>query len=365
MTVAKLASELQRGNWAVAAWLWSVAALVFAMIVVGGATRLTGSGLSITEWKPILGAIPPLNEADWLAAFEKYKQIPQYALVNAGMTLGDFKFIYAWEWSHRLLGRLIGVAFALPFLAFWLMGQLRDGQPLKLLSVFALGALQGAIGWYMVSSGLADRVDVSQYRLALHLTVAFVLLGTLVWFALDEGAHHGRGSESVAPISIRRLAAVLVGLVVVQVVLGALVAGLKAGLIYNTWPDMNGQVVPSDYWLENRGLLSVFESHAAAQFNHRIGAYVLGLAALFQLWQVLRASVAPRLTRSAKVLVAAVFLQMSIGIATLLAHVPLHLGLLHQGCGALVFMTAVWHLFSCAGDSRSESRRASAVGLLR
>ena len=164
------------GNRAVAIWLWSVAALVFAMIVVGGATRLTGSGLSITEWKPILGAIPPLNETDWLVAFEKYKQIPQYALVNAGMALGDFKFIYAWEWSHRLLGRLVGFAFALPFLAFWLTGRLRDGQPVKLLSVLALGGLQGAIGWYMVSSGLAERVDVSQYRLALHLTVAFVFL---------------------------------------------------------------------------------------------------------------------------------------------------------------------------------------------
>jgi heme a synthase len=356
MAVAKLAGESHSGSRAVAAWLWSVAALVFAMIVVGGATRLTGSGLSITEWKPILGAIPPLNEADWLAAFEKYKQIPQYALVNAGMTLSDFKFIYAWEWSHRLLGRVVGFAFALPFLAFWAMGRLHEGQPLKLLSVLALGALQGAIGWYMVSSGLADRVDVSQYRLALHLTVAFVLLGTLVWLALDEVQHRRPVRSVLPPAIVRRLAAVIVGLTLLQVVLGALVAGLKAGLIYNTWPDMNGQFVPSDYWLEGRGLLSLFESHAAAQFNHRLGAYVLGLAALFQLWKVMCASVAPRITRSAKVFAAAVFLQMSIGIATLLAHVPLHLGLLHQGCGALVFMAAVWHLFACAGDSPSESR---------
>ena len=176
----------ESGNRAVAAWLWGTAALVFAMIVVGGATRLTGSGLSITEWKPILGAIPPLNEADWQTAFEKYKLIPQYALVNAGMTLSDFKFIYAWEWSHRLLGRLAGAVFALPFLVFWLTGRLRAGQPARLLSMLALGGLQGAIGWYMVSSGLADRVDVSQYRLALHLSVAFLLLGALVWFALDE-----------------------------------------------------------------------------------------------------------------------------------------------------------------------------------
>jgi heme a synthase len=351
MSVANMDRSRERGNWAVAAWLWSVAALVFAMIVVGGATRLTGSGLSITEWKPILGAIPPLNEADWLAAFEKYKQIPQYALVNAGMTLSDFKFIYAWEWSHRLLGRLVGFVFALPFLAFWALGRFREGQPLKLLSVFALGALQGAIGWYMVSSGLAERVDVSQYRLALHLTVAFVLLGTLVWLALDEVQHRRPVRSMSPPAIVRRLAAVIVGLTLLQVVLGALVAGLKAGLIYNTWPDMNGQFVPSDYWLEGRGLLSVFESHAAAQFDHRIGAYVLGVAVLFQLWQVLRAPVGHCVAVSAKVLAAAVFAQMSIGIATLLAHVPLHLGLLHQGCGALVFMAAVWHLYTCTGDT--------------
>jgi heme a synthase len=331
---------------AVEAWLWCVAGLVFAMIVVGGATRLTGSGLSITEWKPILGAIPPLNEADWLAAFEKYKQIPQYALVNAGMPLSDFKFIYAWEWSHRLLGRLIGVAFALPFLTFWLTGRLRKGQPSKLMSVLALGGLQGAIGWYMVSSGLADRVDVSQYRLALHLSVAFLLLGTLVWLALEERVESLGGLPASAPSSIRGFAIAIVGIVLVQVVLGAFVAGLKAGLVYNTWPDMNGQFVPSDYWLENRGVLSIFESHAAAQFNHRISAYLVGFAVGFQLWQVIRASAGPQVVFSTYVLTAAVFIQLVIGIATLLAHVPLNLGLLHQAGGAVVLMIAVWHLFT-------------------
>jgi heme a synthase len=343
------------GSRAVETWLWIVAALVFAMIVVGGATRLTGSGLSITEWKPILGTIPPLNEADWQAAFEKYKQIPQYALVNSGMALSEFKFIYAWEWSHRLLGRIIGFAFALPFLFFWLTGRLRDGQPARLLSVLALGGLQGAIGWYMVSSGLADRVDVSQYRLALHLTVAFLLLGTLVWFALDEQAQRGGAFVSGAPSPVRGFAIAIVGLVLVQVVLGAFVAGLKAGLVYNTWPDMNGQFVPSDYWMEHRGLLSVFESHAAAQFNHRISAYLVAIAALYQLWKVTRAEVGYAVVRSAHVLVAAIFVQMVIGIATLLWNVPLNLGLLHQAGGAMVLMIAVWHLFT--------TRRAGAVGV--
>ncbi len=334
------------GNRSVEIWLWSVAALVFAMIVVGGATRLTGSGLSITEWKPILGAIPPLSDADWQAAFEKYKLIPQYALVNGGMPLSDFKFIYAWEWSHRLLGRLIGFAFALPFLTFWLTGRLPAGQPVKLLSVLALGGLQGAIGWYMVSSGLANRVDVSQYRLALHLTVAFLLLGTLVWFALDERAQRTRNSRAAVPSSIRNFAMLLAGLVLVQVVLGAFVAGLKAGLVYNTWPDMNGQFVPADYWLDNRGLLSVFESHAAAQFNHRMSAYLVGLAALFQLWQVTTSASQKQVAGSLYFLTAAVFVQMAIGIATLLYHVPLGLGLLHQAGGAVVLSLAVWHLFA-------------------
>ena len=168
-------------------WLLLVAALVFCMIVVGGAVRLTDSGLSITEWQPLLGAIPPLNDADWLAAFEKYKAIPEYAIVNTGMSLDAFKAIYWWEWAHRFLGRFIGVAFALPFVAFWLMGKLRGRFALKCLGVFALGGLQGAIGWYMVKSGLVDRIDVSQYRLALHLLTAFALLSLLVWLALEAG----------------------------------------------------------------------------------------------------------------------------------------------------------------------------------
>ena len=343
-TTARHATE--SGNRAVAAWLWGTAALVFAMIVVGGATRLTGSGLSITEWKPILGAIPPLNEADWQTAFEKYKLIPQYALVNAGMTLSDFKFIYAWEWSHRLLGRLVGAVFALSFLVFWLTGRLRAGQPARLLSVLALGGLQGAIGWYMVSSGLADRVDVSQYRLALHLSVAFLLLGALVWFALDERSPGQSVSNHEPQLSIRRFATAIVGLAFLQVVLGAFVAGLKAGLVYNSWPDMNGTFVPTDYWLPGRGMLSVFESHAAAQFNHRTGAYVLTVAVVLQAWAVTRGGAGAPIVRSAQALAAIVAVQMCIGIATLLSHVQLHFGLLHQACGALVFGIAVWHLFT-------------------
>jgi heme a synthase len=346
MTLADGKGSAKAALPAVAIWLWLVALLVFAMIVVGGATRLTDSGLSITEWRPLLGAIPPLNDAHWLEAFEKYRQIPEYDLVNKGMSLEDFKFIYWWEWSHRFLGRLIGVVFALPLLVFWMSGRLRAGLPLKLAGVLALGGLQGAIGWYMVQSGLADRVDVSQYRLALHLTTAFVILGLLVWLALETS--DGRSATGAWPAggAIRYGAAAIVGLVLLQVVLGAFVAGLKAGLVYNTWPDMNGAIVPPDYWTTTPAYLSIFESHAATQFNHRMTAYLVGAAALVQSALLLRGPADHCSRVSGYALVAAVFAQMVIGIATLLSAVPLSLGLLHQGGGAIVLAIAVWHFYS-------------------
>src|ERR1700675_2770936 len=210
MTSVRIDSDrLERNRRAIRVWLLAVAALVFAMVVVGGATRLTESGLSITEWRPLLGAIPPLNEADWQSAFEKYKAIPEYSIVNAGMSLAEFKFIYWWEWTHRLLGRLIGVAFALPFLAFWIAGRLRPGLPLKLIGILTLGGLQGFIGWYMVRSGLVDRIDVSQYRLALHLLTAFALLALLVWLARDAGDANIAPPLQTAPRSQQRFAVLL------------------------------------------------------------------------------------------------------------------------------------------------------------
>ena len=204
----------------VAKWLFAVAALVFCMIVVGGATRLTDSGLSITEWKPIVGAIPPLSDTAWEAAFEKYKEIPEYHRVNKGMSLEDFKFIFWWEWAHRFLGRFIGLAFAVPLAVFWYRGALRSDMTSKLAGVLALGGLQGAIGWYMVSSGLVDRVDVSQYRLALHLGVAFLILGCLVWLALDHLPLDRDVEQAFVLPRQRLLASGLVGVVLVQVLLG-------------------------------------------------------------------------------------------------------------------------------------------------
>lgn len=350
-----MTSRAGDGDRGVVRWLLAVALLVFAMIVVGGATRLTDSGLSITEWRPILGAIPPLSDADWAIAFEKYKQIPEYALVNQGMALGDFKFIYWWEWSHRFLGRLIGFAFALPFAYFFVKGRLRPGLPLKLLGVLVLGGLQGAIGWYMVSSGLSERVDVSQYRLALHLSVAFAILAWLVWLALAE-ARAGVAPEGPPPRAIvSRLAIAIVALVAAQVALGAFVAGLKAGLIYNTWPDMNGLAVPTDYWIADRGWMSLFESHAAVQFNHRLVAYIVVALAALQVALVHVAPTSARVRNTGRVLGAVILAQAALGIWTLLAHVPLSLGLVHQGGAAIVFAIAVWHLFEVCHASRARS----------
>lgn len=334
------------GSRAVETWLWVVAALVFTMVVVGGATRLTDSGLSITEWKPIMGAIPPLGEADWLTAFEKYKEIPEYHLVNKGMAIEEFKFIFWWEWSHRFLGRVIGVAFALPLIAFWVAGKLRPGTGWKYSGLLGLGALQGAIGWYMVSSGLSERVDVSQYRLALHLSVALIILSLLIWLALDERRARLGGSQGLVTGFVRGFAPVLLVLVFAQIVLGAFVAGLRAGLIYNTWPSMNGQFFPSDYWLPGRGLMSFFESHAAAQFNHRMAAYAVFGAVLIQAIAIARGGVTWSPKSSGLLLLVAVTAQAVIGIATLLFHVPLWLGLLHQGGAAAVLGITVWHLFT-------------------
>lgn len=335
------------GDKPVRIWLWTVAALVFAMIVVGGATRLTDSGLSITEWKPIMGALPPLSDADWQDAFAKYKQIPEYDLVNKGMSLSEFKTIFWWEWAHRFLGRFIGLAFALPLLVFWFTGRLREGFLPKLAGVLALGAVQGGIGWYMVSSGLVDRVDVSQYRLALHLCVAFLILGLLVWLALSL-------SPNERPLSSRGqrvLAGHMAGFVFIQVFLGALVAGLKAGYAYNTWPDMNGELIPSGLFALQPWYLNFFEDITTVQFVHRMAAYFVLAFAGLQVWLLWRASADKRVVHSAILMLAAVLLQAAVGIWTLLAEVPLSLGLVHQGGAAIVLALAVrhWHLAARTG----------------
>jgi heme a synthase len=337
-----VAPAMSRTMTAVIVWLWGVAALVFAMIVVGGATRLTDSGLSITEWQPLLGAIPPFTAEHWQDAFDKYRQIPEYKLVNKGMSLDEFKVIYWWEWSHRFLGRFIGLAFAIPLIYFWVKGSVRGRLKWRLLGIFLLGGLQGAVGWYMVKSGLVDRVDVSQYRLALHLLLAFLIFGLLVWTALDcQAPPQAFGARSGATI-LSVLAATLVVCFYLQVVLGAFVAGTKAGLAYTTWPTMNGEWMPSDMGQLTPWYRNVFEDVATIQFNHRLMAYVIGVLALVNLViAIVRRS--GWLVLSSSVLFAAVGVQMAVGIWTLLKAVPIELGLAHQGGAAIVLAIALWH----------------------
>ena len=326
----------------VRAWLFAVAALVFALVSVGGATRLTGSGLSITEWQPIMGVVPPLSEAAWREAFEKYRQIPQYTHVNRGMSLDAFKYIFWWEWTHRFLARFIGVAFFVPFIFFLATGRLSRRLAPKLTGLFVLGGLQGAIGWYMVRSGLAERIDVSQYRLALHLSLAILIFAGLMWTAFSLGRQRPE-AEAVSPVH-RRTAALLVGLIFLQIVAGAFVAGLKAGAGYNTWPLMDGRLVPDGLWVIQPWWVNLFESATTVQFNHRMLAYVLLAAAAWHAWLLLATTRNSLIRTSVLALVSAVVAQAVLGIWTLLAQVPLSLGLAHQAGAVVVFGVALWHL---------------------
>jgi len=325
------------------AWLAAVAGLVFAMIVVGGLTRLTDSGLSITEWQPIIGALPPLTDADWQAAFAKYQLIPQYASVNRGMALADFKFIFWWEWAHRFLGRLIGLAMALPLAAFWLAGRLTPKLAGRLLGVTALIGIQGAAGWYMVKSGLANRIDVSPYRLALHLSLAFVILGCLVWL-ICELAPKRNAEHETGPAAVRQGAKLLAALIFSQVALGGLVAGLKAGRAFNTWPLMEGRFIPDGIGRLHPWWMNLTENMAAVQFDHRLMAYLIVVVALWHAAGVWRAGGSADVSRTGLTVAGGVLAQAALGIVTLLNAVPLGLGIAHQALAALVFAAAIAHV---------------------
>ena len=322
---------------AVAIWLFAVAALVLAMVVVGGATRLTDSGLSITQWKPVTGALPPLSQADWQAEFARYRDIPQYRLVNPHMSLDQFKIIYWWEWSHRLLGRLLGVAFALPLIWFGLRREIPRRLLWRLGGLRVLGGLQGAVGWWMVASGLSDRVSVAPERLMIHLGLAFALLGALVWTALDAWAGWAR---QTLPSPWGRRAVGLLALIYLQILLGALVAGNHAGLVYNDWPLFNGALVPDDY--AAGGLWATLaHSQGAVQMHHRLVAYLLVVVALAV---GVGAGRSRYLSEEVKLLAAGVALlvlvQAALGIATLMASVPISLGIAHQLTAALLLCLA-------------------------
>lgn len=339
------------GHIALQVWLCAVAILVLAIVTVGGATRLTGSGLSITEWQPIMGAIPPLSDADWQVAFDKYRQITQYKLLNKGMSLDAFKEIFWWEWGHRQLARFIGVAFAVPFAIFWWLGMIPRRLKGRLFGVFALGALQGGIGWYMVKSGLVDRVAVSHYRLALHLSVAMAIFAALVWLALSLGPDQRRRIRlQTLPPRTAAIAGTIIALIFLQTALGAFVAGTKAGLSHNTWPLMDGRLIPSGLFEMSPWWINAFENVATIQFNHRLLAYVLLAVIGWHVWRVVQSADDERVRVSALLLAVGVLLQVVFGIWTLLAMVPLWLGLVHQGGAVVVLGLAVWHRHTIANS---------------
>ena len=338
-------------------WLYAVAALVFAMVLVGGATRLTESGLSITEWQPVTGTLPPLFDSEWQEEFDKYKSIPQYLALNRGMTLSQFKTIFWWEWAHRLLGRLIGAVFLVPFLFFAWRGWVEPGLRGRLWAIFALGALQGAVGWWMVASGLAGRVEVSEYRLATHLVFACLIYMATVWTAarLDPRV------PIDAPMRLRASAVILAVLVLVQIYLGALLAGLRGGPIFPTWPLIDGVLIPSfDAMLTLQPLWrNLFENVVTVQVEHRLMADALWLCVIVHTVDVMRTlRRGPALT-GALILALTVTIQAALGILTLIYETPLALALTHQGMAMVVLTIAVVH-----ADRLVVKRPESRVGVM-
>jgi heme a synthase len=337
MTV--VAAQAAPAGRAVKWWLLTIAVLIAIMVLVGGATRLTESGLSIVEWKPVTGTLPPLTQEQWTQAFEAYKTIPQYRELNDGMDLGEFKTIFWWEWSHRLLGRVIGVAYLLPFLWFLWRGVMGADLRRRLWLIFGLGTLQGAVGWWMVASGLSQRVEVSQYRLATHLVLALFIFAAVVW-TLRRLADR---PPSTASLRLKITSVALLVLTFVQLYLGALVAGLRAGKVYNTWPDIDGAFVPSAarLFFEAPWWRNLFDNALTVQFEHRMVAYTLLALAILHAVDAVRSRAGPAAVNGATWLAVAVMVQAALGIQTLLHQVPIVLGLAHQAMAIVVLTLAI------------------------
>ena len=339
-----------------AAWLFFCCGLIFLMVVVGGFTRLTLSGLSITELKPVVGIVPPLSAADWAAEFARYQQIPEYRAVHFAMGLGEFKSIYYWEYLHRLLGRLIGVAFAVPFIWFLARRRLPRHLAPPLAGILLLGFLQGLLGWYMVKSGLADRVEVSQYRLTAHLALALAIYAAILWTALGLV----RGSPG-ASAGWRRAAEAVLVLVALTILAGGFVAGTRAGLTYNTFPLMDGRLVPAGYAQLHPLWLNWFENIAAVQFDHRVLA-VATVIAVFLLWAAgLRANLPIPARKALHALPAVAVLQAALGISTLLLVVPIQLAAAHQAGAMLLLTAAIVFRHSLRSPPPMNEREAEAV----
>ncbi|NRA87944.1 MAG: COX15/CtaA family protein [Rhizobiales bacterium] len=332
-------------------WLWVICIFIGAMVVVGGATRLTNSGLSITEWKPIMGAIPPLSLGDWQVAFEKYKLIPEYLAEHSDMTLSGFKSIFWWEWGHRFLGRFVGIVFFVPFLYFWVTKKITKGYFSKYLILGLLGGGQGVLGWYMVMSGLVERTDVSQYRLAAHLCLAIFLLAMAFWYALELGSLRKWNAQDNFIAKRRRgfFAWFLLSMIALQILLGAFVAGTDAGMAYNTWPLMGDLFIPDGLYTLMPAWLSAFEDATTIQFNHRMLAYFIIIIVAIQAMLIFRnKDNNKRLRRSLIYVKIMLLVQIGLGIMTLLSFVQLHTALSHQIGAVILLVAAINHVYKIA-----------------
>jgi len=339
----------------IACWLLAVAGMVFVMVVIGGVTRLTESGLSIVDWRPVTGWLPPLNEARWEEVFSAYRTSPEFREVNASMTLADFKGIFWLEYIHRLWGRLIGIAFFVPFLMFLLLKWVDRRLSLKLLVMFVLGGLQGVLGWYMVKSGLVDRPDVSQYRLTAHLGAALLIYGYILWVAWGLLFPKPRDS-AVAPDW--RFSAFLCAMIVLTMLSGGFVAGLNAGFAYNTFPLMDGELIPEHLFALTPLLVNFFEDVTTVQFTHRVLALTT-FTLVVTLWFLIRRSGASGpIRRASSILLGLAVLQVTLGISTLVLYVPLALAAAHQAVAVLLLTAGLWMTFQLRLSPRGRSHMA-------
>lgn len=355
MSASAYSPPVSRDARAIGTWLIGVAVMVFAMMLIGAITRLTESGLSMVEWRPLIGAVPPLSAAEWSRVFELYRQTSEYRLANAGMTLAEFKEIFWWEYIHRLWGRLIGLAYALPFFWFLARGRVPSGYRGHLWALLVLGGLQGVVGWWMVASGFVDRTDVSQYRLALHLGLAFAIFAYLIYVALKL-----MRPRAPAPAAGRWVARAygLMALTAVTVLSGALVAGLNAGFVYNSWPLMDGAFFYRDWFLLDPWWRNAFENIGAVQFDHRMLAYA-AVAAALAFWIAARrdADAPAGLKRAAACIAAMAAAQMGLGILTLLSVVQMGLAVLHQAGAAILTGLCVWAVFEARAARQAAAAR--------
>lgn len=327
----------------IAIWLFVCCAMVFIMVVVGGVTRLTDSGLSIVEWQPVSGTLPPMSQSDWDEFHQKYQQSPQYQKINKGMSVDEFKSIFWWEYIHRVLGRLIGLVFFIPFVYFLIRKQIDKPLGVKLSGIFVLGGLQGLMGWYMVMSGLVDDPHVSQYRLTAHLGLAFVIFAAMFWVATDLLYDRNKSPHNPEALKdTRRFSIGLTWLIFIMVLSGGLVAGIRAGLAYNTFPLMNGHFIPPEIFMLEPLWRNFFDNMATVQFDHRMIAWILMFTVPYFWFKARKQQLSDSAKLACNLLLIMLVIQVSLGIGTLLLAVPLPLAAAHQGGAMMLFTAALW-----------------------